>query len=100
MRGTPLRQFCSDPRAFAFMDASADRHVLLTSAGIIRSATDGENANTTCTLENRKGEAARIFADRIPAGVACDLMDDAAVIFSGIVSAMDLDPAASVQIQA
>jgi hypothetical protein len=89
IEGTPIRQFCADPRALPFLDAKLARHDILSSVGVLRSSTDASNANMTITLRNDSGQASALFTIP-PLGARARIYDDAAVMFDGTVSQIDL----------
>jgi len=88
--GNPPRQFYKSEDAKPFMAEQQSRLSLLSSAGTLRSATEGETSNLTITLDNRSGQCAALFA-LPPLNATADVYDSDRIIFSGTVRSMDMD---------
>jgi hypothetical protein len=98
--GAPPRNFVSAPAALAHVPPTESRHQLLASIGPLRSG-GGENANVSCTLDNRAGEASALLVSRPPIGVAATITAGGIEQFAGVVQRITLSAAgATLEVEA
>ena len=89
VEGSPVRQFCMDPRALPFLDPKIARHDILGNVGTLRQSTDASNASITIPLRNDSGQATALLAIP-PLGARAVLYGDSAVLFEGSIAQIDL----------